>query len=444
MNEIIKFFLKLHYKNNILLFFSFIITVSITSLIFAYFLVSKFDYLFDENNNIILKNIPFYYGPVIENLINGKGHYHEVYGFKSYIDRFPFVPIFISILSNISTNIYFFLILKNIILFAIFYISLNIFCKDQELGFVYFYTILIILFSNFYNTTTVLNFIFSDSFIGIFLPSTFLILISENKNKFIYVSLILFFLFFMKTTMFLVAFVISLVFIILENKVNILKRFMPLIFLIFASILWGSYGYFKTGIFPIGSKISSSNQLSLATTLNKNFHKYYPEKSVDIIPKETVLGKFQSEWEMYEYYKKRNNEYIKENKNRILKDGIIKIKFILFNTHKDGVHPDIKGQFKNPFMFSHFFNRLVAILSLIISILLFLKNVIKLKLKKIDIYFILFYFSSIIPYVIGWATSKHLVGIFLVSHIYLLLKILNTKLFKDYINSIISKIKYQQ
>ena len=39
----------------------------------------------DENNNIILKNIPLL---IIENLINGKGHYHEVYGFKSYIDRF--------------------------------------------------------------------------------------------------------------------------------------------------------------------------------------------------------------------------------------------------------------------------------------------------------------------------------------------------------------------
>ena len=34
-------------------------------------------------------------------------------------------------------------------------------------------------------------------------------------------------------------------------------------------LIWGFFGYSKTGVFPVGAKVSSDNQLALSITLNK-------------------------------------------------------------------------------------------------------------------------------------------------------------------------------
>ena len=436
INFIIKKLKFFYYKKIILSYLFYTILILILSTIFGSKLILKIDYLFDENFNIILSKIPFYYGPLIENIYNGKGYFHNIYGFKSYLDRFPFLPFFVIYISKLSVNIYFFLFVKNFIFFSIFFVCLIIYCRKKNVEYIYFFSILAIIFYNFYNITTLLNFIFSDAFIGILLPSIFLILISENKYKYIIVSFLLFLLFFMKSTMIFVTFSISFLYLIFEKKSGILKRISPLVFFLAASLIWGGFGFLKTGVFPIGSKISSSNQLSLTTTLNKNFHKYYPKNSVDIIPLDNQQKVFNNEWEMYDYYKKKNIKYIKENKKRFLKDTFIKIKFILFNVHKDAVFPDKNGNYSNPFMFSHLMNRIVTIMSLIICIISIYKNSLSFKFQKSDIYYLIIYASSVFPYIVGWATSKHLVGIFLISHIYLILKILSNKFTKNYFSSI--------
>ena len=89
----------------------------------------------------------------------------------------------------------------------------------------------------------------------------------------------------------------------------------------------------KTGIFTIGFKTMSSSQLALKSTLNKNFHKFYPKKSVDLIPgkhddNKKYKEEWNNEWDMYDHYKKENIEYINNNKIRILKDTLIKVKFV--------------------------------------------------------------------------------------------------------------------
>ena len=68
-------------------------------------------------------------------------------------------------------------------------------------------------------------------------------------------------------------------------------------------------------------------------------------------------------------------------------------------------------------------NRFIFIISLLILIQSLFESIKKKDFKKIDIYFILIITRSIAPHIAGWATSKHLVGIFIVSHIYSFLKI---------------------
>ena len=97
------------------------------------------------------------------------------------------------------------------------------------------------------------------------------------------------------------------------------QRILPLIFVLTAIITWGSFGYIKTGKFPVGASASSNNQEALSIALNEEFHKYYPYLSVDLIPKVKVEKKFDNEWGYYEYYKELNSKIFKTIKNVFLK-----------------------------------------------------------------------------------------------------------------------------
>jgi len=167
----------------------------------------------------------------------------------------------------------------------------------------------------------------------------------------------------------------------------------------------------------------------MSFAMNENFHKFYPKYSTDLIPiKKNVSYKFDNEWEFYDYYKKQNSEYLKKNFERYIKDTIIKIKFIMFNVHKDG---SLNINSSQKLIFSFLINKLYFNLSIIflISYLInkfFLKKSNLLSIKsndRIHLYFLVLLALSLMPHLIVWATSKHLVGITNVSIIYFFEKI---------------------
>ena len=108
--------LKNFYSNNIgIVYILFLILVSILSLVFTYQLILKIPSLINNNNEIIISNIPFGYGPLIDNIFNGNGYVREWNGVDTYLSRLPFLPIFKFLIFKLSLNIYFVLIIKNII-----------------------------------------------------------------------------------------------------------------------------------------------------------------------------------------------------------------------------------------------------------------------------------------------------------------------------------------
>jgi len=416
----------LYQKKLFVILFFYLIFITILSLVFSTFMEIKFPKIIN-NHTIILEELQFNYGQLTSNIFYNNSYVSEWNGIDNYLVRYPFLPHFVSALGKISLNIYLFLILKNLIFFSILFFACDIFTKTYNKNYKYFFILLSIFFYNYYNLTSALNFFFSDSFIAILLPSTFFILISNFRFKYIVISLLLFCLYFTKTTMFFVTCGIAILFYILEKNAKHYQKILPLIFVLVAILTWGSFGYIKTGKFPIGASASSNNQEALSIALNKEFHKYYPSLSVDLIPKAKVEEKFDNEWGYYEYYKKINSKYIENNKERILKDVLIKINFILFNYRKDGVTPDKDGNYENPVMFSHIINRIIFIFSILFAF----KNIYRSYSKKyfpvIECYFLLILALSIAPYIVGWATSKHLVPMFLVSHIYFFLRFLEYK-----------------
>ena len=58
------------------------------------------------------------------------------------------------------------------------------------------------------------------------------------------------------------------------------------------------------------------------------------------------------------FIKKKNNEYLKKNMNRYLKDVFIKLKFIFFGINRDGSLPDKNGKFNNDIRISQILSKI--------------------------------------------------------------------------------------
>ena len=231
-----------------------------------------------------------------------------------------------------------------------------------------------------YNFYVSLNFNFEDCLLAILIPSLYISLVSRKwNNSLLYSSLIIFVTYFVKSSTFLLVMILPFFILLIENKKF---KYLPLIFSLLSIIIWGSFGYFKTGVFPVGKTGTSINSKVLSSAMNKDFHKFYPEKSTDLIPVENILKRESSvstEWEFYKFYDDANKLYLKENLDRYIKDIFIKIKFILFNIKKDGLLKS--NEDKNPIIISHLVSKIFFNFSLII-LLINLINIFKKSLNK--------------------------------------------------------------
>jgi len=415
---------KFYDKKDLLkIYFIYIIFIAINSFIFAIFFSNKF-HVMDVNQNIILENISFEFGELIKNLYYFNGYFHIVDGFKYFLIKLPALPILLLLICKISLNFFFVVVLKNIITFTIYFLCVFYLIKNLKNKFL-FITVLLIPIVIPYNFSVALNYVYEDNLIAIFLPLLFLSLISENKNKFIFTSLILFILYFVKTSMFALVLIIPIALIFFEKKVRFFNKILPLIFVIFAIIVWGYFGYHNTGRFPFGSAGASNNSHVLSYVLNRDFKNYYPNRSTDLIPIIVSNKVFISEWEYYDHYDYQNKDYLKKNFTSYLNDIPLKLNFIFFGIRVDGINSNNLDLKNNPIRYSSIFSKFFFNLAILISIYILIKNYKNYYYYKKEFYFILILALNLVPHIIGWATSKHLVAISNVSLIYLVL------LFKD-------------
>jgi hypothetical protein len=103
-----------------------------------------------------------------------------------------------------------------------------------------------------YNFNVVLNYVYEDNLIAIFLPLLFLSLISNNQYKMLFAGFFLFFLYFIKGTTFFLVIFLSLFILKLDKNFKFSK--LPFLSVILAITIWGSFGYIKTSKFPFLNK----------------------------------------------------------------------------------------------------------------------------------------------------------------------------------------------
>lgn len=406
-------------RNKLFLFYCiYIVLISLCSIIYGYFLNQNYP-IFDEDLNIIFKNIPFSNGDLIYNLYFNNKYFTKINEITFFLQKTPFVPYLIYFISQLSTNFYFIIVCKNIIIFSFYFLIVYEALKVTNKNVLFFLIILFIPLMLPYNFGVALNFFYEDSIIAILLPSAFLILLTNNKIKYLYLGIIFFSLYFVKTTMFFIVLIIPFLIILMEKKSYF--KFVPLLFSFLAILIWGLYGFNKTGKFPILSTGSSINSYVMSYAMNNNFYKYYPNKSTDLIPNQNInIKDVKNEWEFYEFYKKKNMEYLKNNRERYFKDIIIKAKFILFGINRDGALPDENENFDNSIRVSQLLSKFFLNVAIIILILLLFKSIFEKNIKKKEIFYFIILLFNILPHLAVWATSKHLIGIINVSLVYII------------------------
>ena len=430
------FYLKLknfsYYKYSTIfyLYLFFILLISVSSAIYCYLINLRF-HIGDLNNNIIFENLQFDHAGLVENLYNNWDYWQYYNGIKYSLARLPALAVLLTLLIKISKNIYFIFIFKNIITYSFYFIACYLYSKSNRINFISFLLLLLLPAVILYNFHVTLSIFFEDGISSIILPSLFLIMISEYKKKNYISGILLFILYLTKTSMFFLTIFIALLIFFIEKK-NSLKKYFPILMVFLAIFLWGIFGLKKTGGFPfMQSTITINPTVMSDVVMNKEFKNFYPNLSVDLIPKQFFLPKdIITEWEAYNFYKKKNSEYLKNNYKEYLSQIPIKLKFIFFNILKDGASPDTSGYYKNQVIISHIVSKIFLNSAVVICLLtLFLnyrKNLLSknnlIKFKQ-EIYFISLFVLNIIPHLIGWATSKHLVGITTISIIYLFSKI---------------------
>ncbi len=421
---------KINKNNIIFLYVIYLILVISISIIFYSQFILLYPDILSVDGNINYKNIPFEYGPLIENLINKQKYFDQINLMGEpvdfYLSRMPILPYLFLLSSFFSSKLFFFIIFKNIIFFSIIFFSILNFAYEKKYNFFSFLIIMLIFFYNPYNLKIITNFVYADFITSTMIPILFLISVSNFKYKDYCLGLLIFTLYLSKTSMMFICIFISIYFLLVE------KKKIPIFFLLIAIISWGTFGYVKTNKFPFAQSMLSTNSHALAISLNENFNKFYPLISVDYIPhcnlraneKENctfIPEKIENEWDYYNFYKKINSEYIKKNQNIFFNNLILKLKTIFFNFYEDGQVYKKNQQPEKKFQYSVFLNKLIFILAIIVALRSIIKNF-KILKNKLEILFLTILISSLPAYLVGWALNRHLVYLFLISHIYLFLK----------------------
>lgn len=421
----------------------YIFFIIICSAIFSFSFIDRFPWILEKNSyDIVIERIPFFFGNLIYNLVHKNIYVQSINDIDFYVARHPFLPIFLTILFKISKNFFFIIISKNIILFTTYFFLSYIFLLKKKNKIILFLTFLLVPIIIPYNFSVALNFVFEDNLLAIFLPLLFLGLLGNNNYKFLFVGVILFVLYFVKSSVFFLVLILPLIIIFLNNA----KKFIyfPLIMALLGVIIWGGFGYYKSGRFPFLSNLESINSHNLSVVLNKNFHRYYPGLSVDLLIKKPDK-KINSEWEFYDYYNEKNKKFLKDNFSQYISDITIKLKFIFFGIRIDGLFKHHIGEtinnqdlnhkifsssgkqiylnnfHENPIRFSSIMNKLFFNIAIIIAVFSLFKKYKNFYKLKSEIYFLSIIILYLIPLVVGWATSKHLVPISNISLLYLIL-----------------------
>tara|TARA_A100001015_G_C15033510_1_gene734617 strand:+ start:166 stop:1431 length:1266 start_codon:yes stop_codon:yes gene_type:complete len=403
--------------------------------------------LIDDDGNYVLNRVAFSFGQYYDVILNNKTPTIELYGISLPSLRRPVLPHSILFLyENITTNFILIHLIKNFFFgIIIFYLIKNF---NHKYNYLFLSICLFIIFYNPHNAVTNLGTENEEGILNYLIIILFFLLISEYKFKSIYLSIVLCLIFLLKGSMFLLSIFIPIIFLLVEKKTK--YKYLPIVILIITNISWGLINMKTSGFFAIGPKGSAMNAINLATITHKHFNITYPEIRPDIhrsheVEKIVLANDIKTEKELINVLLSNSKKYILENPYEYFIGVLKKIYVLNFSPFKDAQYPKDPAKYMenifnakheanekiyNPIRYSNIPNKIVFNLSLVI--LLF--SVIKFKnnsnfMNKLNLYYLFILALYLAPYMFAWIYPRHATSIYILSHFYLVIVIIEKNIF---------------
>lgn len=287
----------------------------------------------------------------------------------------------------------------------------------------------LIFIYNPHNIFTTLSLVPEEGYTSYLVPTLFLLIVNLKKNiNVIFISILICSIYLTKGSMAYFCYSLAIcLFFILKKKFNLFLSFLPLILIIIAYSFWGLFGYLKTNkiISPISTSTMSGSTLIVSS--NSEFKDLYYLISPDPLEKKMwqkykneILDK--DEFEINNFFVEKSKNYILNNKIDFLKTSLKKFHVIFTNFKKDA-QPSIFSKDYNKIRYSNIANKFIFSISIFIAIYKIFKN----YKKNEDIIFLVMVLSFIFPYLIGWAYTRHIVPLYVVSHYYLFIQVMRLR-----------------
>jgi hypothetical protein len=422
MINFLNFKIKNLKKKDYFIFFFFILILIVLNLIFIKYWIISHPYQIDNYGNII-NRIQFYFEQPLDNLLNNKPPTNTIAEIEFKISKMPLLIYFLYYFQiYISKNFIIIHLFKNIFLSSIIFILIKKY--DIKLNNLFLICCLLLIYSIPHNIVSMLAITPEESILIYFVIILFFLITGEYKFRNYYIAIIVSLIFFTKGSMFYLSFGISLIYFIYEKKK---QKLLPLIFVIFCSIIWGLNSYYKTGKFAFATSTTSLNGLTTGIVFHKDFTKSYPLMNPDIywsdVFEEIKNKNIKDEWQADKYIREKSIKYILENPADVFYGILKKLYVILISPYKDTRTEEqlINEYYKNPIRFSNFINKPVFIISIII-LLYSISNFRKVnsKIKKISIYYLSILVFYFFPYLAAYIFPRHCVAMYILGFIYIL------------------------
>ena len=435
-------------KNPLIIFILFILCLGLQNYLFCvlYTAENLNPFLTDQNGNYVLSRISFGFGQYLEALMNNQKISLDQFGFDLSSSRRPLLPhTLLFIYENFSTNFILIHLIKNLFFGSILFFVIKNFKKEYNNLFLVL--CLIFIFYIPHNAVTNLGTENEEGILNYLIIILFFLLISDFKYRSFWLTIILCLIFLLKGSMFLLITLIPLI--IIFNDKNMKFKYLPIIGVLLINVYWGLTSMKSSGFFAIGPKSSSMNAINLATITHPYFNITYPEIRpdihIDLVDIKVREMNINNEKDLIDILLKDSNDYILTNPKDYIIGVFKKIYVLTLSPYKDAQYPKdpkkyLENLYKgknndnekiiNPIRYSNFPNKIIFNASLIVlflSLMRFNKN--SNIISRLDIYYFFILLFYLAPYMFAWIYPRHGTSLYILSHFYLLIQIVERDFF---------------
>lgn len=420
INESIKNTLNRLILKTEIIFFLYLVCLILISIIYSYAITKINPDLINDIGEYQINKIGFNFNEIINKIIVGETPKATYAGVDFYVSRMPLLPYFLYFITKYFTKNFIAIhLIKNLVFGSIIFFTIKSFKKNN----IFLVICLTLIFYIPHNVVTMTSTNFEEGFLIYFLIILFFVLISEFKYKSLYCGIILSLIFFLKSSMFYLSLGMAIIYILVNKQ----KKYLPIIFIIISSSIWGSNSYYKTGKFAFGSSSTSLNGPSTQIVFHKDFTSNYPTFNPDMfwsqVWDDVEKKKFQNEWEINSYTLSKSINYIKNNPKDII-IGIYKKLYVIFlSPYKETIQKDdyVENKTKNKIRLSNIPNKIIFLISLLFLFKL-LKNY--KTTRKFELTVSIYYLSILIlyffPYISAFIFPRHCIAMYILAHLYLI------------------------